>query len=417
MTELQAEAAGEVFRQQLLNDIASENQKYDIQRCNKLSAFMNGIELRFRELDPDDPDFDRGLTRSSVGSMGDIVEDLEGDGMWNVELCDFDPISLSGMGFGRLIIANQNVTIFKTLKVESVALSSNCFVWSLTLVGDNISISGEINGLSHDDCLHFSDGSYGERELFGFINSGEFLSSSNATYLPRSLNVCESSELLEYLQNNKNLLGSLDNSSDTDFDHDNVFRRTVIKAIGGSEDFVQLQNNNDIKRKINVLDKISDCVDEICLRCDGAYHTCSLSCGKLVHHFHDEENIRWFTRIQTTIKDIDSLNVSISGAALQRRDEIRLAFLDHDGLIEAQVDIFFYSNVIVHCYASVHDFDLNDDGQLMDDFLDDLNEGKVNLNVVGVMIELSAIEETLDVLGIKYDVSEPKCLCCMIDEL
>ena len=65
MTELQADAAGEVFRQQFLNDIASENQKYDIQRCNKLSAFMNKIELRFRELDADDPDFDGGLTRGS----------------------------------------------------------------------------------------------------------------------------------------------------------------------------------------------------------------------------------------------------------------------------------------------------------------------------------------------------------------
>ena len=407
-----------MLRHQLLNEIASESEKYDVQRCNKLSAFLNRIELRFGGLDPDDPDFDGGLTRSSVGSMGDIMENLETDGMWNVELCDVDPIPLSGMGFGRLIIANQNVTIFNTLKVESVVLSSNCFVWSLTLVGDEISVSEEINGLSQDDCLRFSDGSYGERELFGFINSGEFLSSSNATYLPRSLNVCESSKLLfECLQNGKTLLDSLDSSSDIDFDDDNVFRRAVMKAIGTSEDFAQLQNNNDIKRKINALDKIHDCMDEICLRYDGIYRTCSLSCGKLVHHFDDEENMRWFTPIQTSIKDIDSLNVSISGAPLQKREEIRLAFVDRHGLIEARVDVFFYPNVIVHCYTSVGDFDLNDDGQVPDDFLDALNEGEVNLNVAGVMIELTAIEETLDVLGVGYDVSEPNCLCCMIDEL
>ena len=79
--------------------------------------------------------------------------------------------------------------------------------------------------------------------------------------------------------------------------------------------------------------------------------------------------------------------------------------------------MFFYPNVIVHCYTSVGDFDLNDDGQVPDDFLNALNEGEVNLNVAGVMIELTAIEETLDVLGVGYDVSEPNCLCCMIDEL
>jgi hypothetical protein len=97
---------------------------------------------------------------------------------------------------------------------------------------------------------------------------------------------------------------------------------------------------------------------------------------------------------------IHGRRMTISGA-LQKlaRHEISLITSESGEVLEAASSIYFYPGGIIDARIPIDDFDV-DDEDFFEHLMNAFSDGDLDMNLRSISIELSAIEETLNIVGI-----------------
>jgi hypothetical protein len=189
-------------------------------------------------------------------------------------------------------------------------------------------------------------------------------------------------------------------SSDVPLDESDELNKSIIKALGTSEDIKVLESFNEMMVKDFALFSLSFFLDTVSFCHDGTVsHRDRLSKGELKDNDHGGH--LWVLPVSNTcVNDPMELSMRLSGAIYTPdRQVIRLIASESGEVREVTVAIHFYPSGIADARVPLDDFDV-DDEHFLDDLMDAFSGGDLDIILDSVSIELSVIEETLTKLGI-----------------
>jgi hypothetical protein len=150
--ELAEKVAG-IFLDRILEDMAEdlEDYKETFDVLVHLHDFINKVEFRFGG-------------HSSSGELDSVQGVYEKSGCFEMNITGFQPIPLSQLRSGRLVLANQTIWTFDATSrdVENpIVASFDDSQLILELAGDHIgalTVRGVVDGLKQEDCQSLKEG-------------------------------------------------------------------------------------------------------------------------------------------------------------------------------------------------------------------------------------------------------------------
>ena len=403
---------GQLLVQRMMAEIAEELNQYrtNDETLARIEKFINRVELQFGGVEYLVDDYDENQVYSSTATFANAVEVEKSatEFVWAMKFSDFAPIPLSKMTSGRLIVANQTLSLFGVHQSGFANLRTNSrneitFTFSGT---DEVSVlSGIILGLNEADRELITDGSIGTNELFEYIFYGEHLNSPEAVFLPKKIMDPTESIVQSILKNHKLLLNTKlplePSESINQCAEDIAFRHLVLKAIGTEQDLMKAQENCDLRNKCTALFYTKAYIDHILISSSerGKNYLAKLSDG---YSIKNEQGIgRWVVPLKVTIPSVSSLYLSISNIFARWRPDLDfgISLVDRDET-NARIEFFFYPDTILRGYVSLDRFDTNAN-VFQQHVRDAVKDGRVDIDLYEISFSWSSIVETLVAVGVE----------------
>jgi hypothetical protein len=387
----------------MAEDLDDYNERFD--QLIHLRHFMNKIEFRF---DDHSSSSELDTVEVSAGESGSIEMNISG----------FQPIPLSKLTSGKLTIGNQTIWTFDAASQEIQKLIdvTDDSHLSLQLAGDHIGglvVRGVVDGLRQEEHQRLKGG----RDHF-VRDVMRILVESEGTFTPQTF-IYQDKTLLK-----KTLGFIIDIVKDFhSYEHQcsccvdlNDFHKSVIAALGSKNDMLKLRSLIELKNKARYLQNLADHVDRVTLVDSDNAFSVDLSRGLRANvTVREESYTAWIMQIQKHLRG--NFLLVISEIALQRKPRFFFhTFIDEDeDVVKAKVHIEFFPGAVVEGIVPLDDEILDNFDDFEEDFRTAFRNGELEVYVTFLIIKMTAIEDTLEVLGIDHRREDYCCPCCNKD--